>query len=241
MEIGASDILSIAAILGSVYTYFRTKKKIDKQQLDTIEENKQYKKRTATSKIKNTVLILSLLFSIAALCLSLFRCPPITYDWMAVIVSVLSLLTTVLLGWQIFSLFNINKIKDDFKKEKVSIFKDQIEVRVGMNVTMFEFMVRENYKPGIFKYGVFLLKQFNQLGDYEAASAYVEAMIAFGKGGLEMSYFDKSALWSDFHSCPDLHKVAKIEILEKMIMDIKVLPNGNADSYLKYRDRKSPI
>lgn len=75
MEIELSDILSIAAIIGSIYTYFRTKKKIDKQQLDTIEENKQYKKRTATSKIKNTVLILSLLFSIAALCLSLFRCP----------------------------------------------------------------------------------------------------------------------------------------------------------------------
>ena len=192
-------------------------------------------------KLKNIAIAISLLCSISALCLSLFRCTPISFDWMAVMVSILSLLTTVLLGWQIFSLFNINKIKDDFKKEKGSILKDQIEVRVGMNVTMFEFMVRENYKPGIFKYGVFLLKQFNQLGDYEAASAYVEAMIAFGKGGLEMSYFDKSALWSDFHSCPDLHKVAKIEILEKMIMDIKVLPNGNADSYLKYRDRKSPI
>ena len=47
MEIELSDILSIAAIIGSIYTYFRTKKKIDKQQLAineyTIEKNKKEK------------------------------------------------------------------------------------------------------------------------------------------------------------------------------------------------------
>jgi hypothetical protein len=192
-------------------------------------------------KLKNIALAISLLCSISALCLSLFRCTPISFDWMAVMVSILSLLTTVLLGWQIFSLFNINKIKEEFKDKTVSIAKDQIETRIGINVTMFEFMVRQNHKPGIFKYGIFLLKQFTQLEDYEAASAYVMAMIEIGKGGLEMSYFEKSALNSDLHSCTNLSKVKKIEVLEKIIMDIKVLPEGNRDSFFKYRDRKSPV
>lgn len=56
MEIGVSDILSIAAILGSIYTYFRTKKKIDKQQLAineyTIEKNRKEKQESLRANLR---------------------------------------------------------------------------------------------------------------------------------------------------------------------------------------------
>ena len=56
MEIELSDILSIAAIIGSIYTYFRTKKKIDKQQLAineyTIEKNKKEKQESLRANLR---------------------------------------------------------------------------------------------------------------------------------------------------------------------------------------------
>lgn len=56
MKIGVSDILSIAAILGSIYTYFRTKKKIDKQQLAineyTIEKNRKEKQESLRANLR---------------------------------------------------------------------------------------------------------------------------------------------------------------------------------------------
>lgn len=56
MEIGASDILSIAAILGSIYTYFRTKKKIDDQQMVinqyTIDKNKKEKEESLQANLR---------------------------------------------------------------------------------------------------------------------------------------------------------------------------------------------
>lgn len=56
MEIGVSDILSIAAILGSIYTYFRTKKKIDDQQMVinqyTIDKNKKEKEESLQANLR---------------------------------------------------------------------------------------------------------------------------------------------------------------------------------------------
>ena len=56
MEIELSDILSITAIIGSIYTYFGTKKKIDKQQLAineyTIEKNKKEKQESLRANLR---------------------------------------------------------------------------------------------------------------------------------------------------------------------------------------------
>ena len=51
-----SDILSIAAIVGSIYTYFRTKKKIDNQQLAineyTIEKNRKERQESLRANLR---------------------------------------------------------------------------------------------------------------------------------------------------------------------------------------------
>lgn len=54
---------------------------------------------------QSTTIIISIatmLVSVAALCISLLRCEPITMDWMGVLVVVLSFLVTLVLGWNIY-------------------------------------------------------------------------------------------------------------------------------------------
>jgi hypothetical protein len=45
--------------------------------------------------------ILSLIVSIVALCIAIVRCEPIEANWYAILITVLGLLVTVLIGWQI--------------------------------------------------------------------------------------------------------------------------------------------
>lgn len=62
--------------------------------------------------------VVSAMLSISAVCISLLRCEPITMDWMGVLVGVLSFLVTILLGWQIYTLIDIQKIQKDVKRNK---------------------------------------------------------------------------------------------------------------------------
>lgn len=77
-----------------------------------------------------TVCTISLLISIAALCISYFRCDPITMDWMGVLVGVLSFLVTVLLGWQIYALFDIREIQKEVKRNKAEV-NQNMEKKMG--------------------------------------------------------------------------------------------------------------
>ena len=73
---------------------------------------------------KRTTIILfviSCTFSMSALCVSLLRCEPMTADWMGILVGVLSFLVTILLGWQIYTLIDIQKIQKDVKRNKAEI------------------------------------------------------------------------------------------------------------------------
>ena len=49
------------------------------------------------------------IISIAAVCFVLLRCEPFEADWMAILVGILSLLTTSLIGWQIYRTIELNR------------------------------------------------------------------------------------------------------------------------------------
>lgn len=46
-----------------------------------------------------------------AVCVAAWRSPELSFDYQGVVVGVLSLLVTVLIGWQIYTLFNIRSIQ----------------------------------------------------------------------------------------------------------------------------------
>lgn len=61
---------------------------------------------------REILLIISILLSITAISVSVLRCSPISFDYMGVLVGILSLLVTALLGWNIYALIDMRGVKD---------------------------------------------------------------------------------------------------------------------------------
>lgn len=78
----------------------------------------------------------SVLLSIASICISLLRSEPLTWDGMSALVGILSLLVTLLLGWQIYTFIDIeNKIKRTIKEEFDKKAKDVYIAIIGNTLT----------------------------------------------------------------------------------------------------------
>lgn len=81
-----------------------------------------------SNKIVIVISTISLIVSVVAICLVLMRCEPIETEWAAIEVTVLSVLVTLLLGWQIWSVVGfekrVNNINDRIDKQVVKIASD---------------------------------------------------------------------------------------------------------------------
>lgn len=81
-----------------------------------------------SNKIVITISTISLIVSVVAICLAIMRCEPIEAEWAAVEVTVLSVLVTLLLGWQIWSVVGfekrVNSINDRIDKQVIKIAND---------------------------------------------------------------------------------------------------------------------
>lgn len=82
----------------------------------------------------------ALLISIAALGLggyAVFVCDKrIEADWMAILIGILALLTTILIGWQILAIWNIRDIQKEIKEERNAIILKSEENEVEINATL---------------------------------------------------------------------------------------------------------
>ncbi|MBQ7042651.1 MAG: hypothetical protein IJN66_08105 [Muribaculaceae bacterium] len=58
---------------------------------------------------------IAIVMSVASLIIVLCRIEPITIDWMGILVGILGLLTSVLLGWQVFSIINLRRMESELK------------------------------------------------------------------------------------------------------------------------------
>ena len=73
----------------------------------------------------NCLSIAAIICSVVAICVSLPSAPELGIDYIGVIVGILSLLVTMLIGWQIWNAMTIEKkISDEVKKVKDSISKE---------------------------------------------------------------------------------------------------------------------
>lgn len=67
--------------------------------------------------------IISMVFGIISICISAWRSPELSFDYQGVIVGVLSMLVTVLIAWNIYSLIDIKRIKEELIASKnMSVF-----------------------------------------------------------------------------------------------------------------------
>lgn len=73
----------------------------------------------------NCLSIAAIICSIVAICVSLPSAPELGFDYIGVIVGILSLLVTMLIGWQIYNVIAIDKkIRDEVNKAKGSFIKE---------------------------------------------------------------------------------------------------------------------
>lgn len=56
-----------------------------------------------------TISVISLVVSLISVSCVLLRCEPMTMDWMGMLVGILSLLVTILIGWQIYNVLQVEK------------------------------------------------------------------------------------------------------------------------------------
>lgn len=69
--------------------------------------------------------VIAIIFSITAICLAYTNAKPLSWDIAGVLVSILSILVTVLIGWQIYTIMDIGKRIDNQVNIKISEYKDQ--------------------------------------------------------------------------------------------------------------------
>lgn len=73
----------------------------------------------------NCLSIAAIICSVVAICVSLPSAPELGIDYIGVIVGILSLLVTMLIGWQIWNVIAIDKkVKDEVKQVSKSFAKD---------------------------------------------------------------------------------------------------------------------
>lgn len=73
----------------------------------------------------------SALISVTSACFVFARCAPITADWMGILVGILSLLVTVLLGWNIYTAIQLNEIMN----KKIEEAQKKAERRINLSLT----------------------------------------------------------------------------------------------------------
>lgn len=185
------------------------------------------------------VSIVAITLSILALCISLFRCSPITYDWMGVLVGILALLTTVLLGWQIYSVINLEQLKNSLQTKMLSIEKEKIISMISVNSAMFTYYYKTGDVYEGYKYAIFVTKGFSSLNEYEKAAIMVKSAIEIAPKEFSLSHFHKSTLLSLFYGVPHADKIRGMNELEKILFNIKVTGDNN-ETFLSYRDNFTP-
>lgn len=99
---------------------------------------------------RNAVGLIAIVISIIAISVALVYKQPITADWLGVLVGILSLLIMMLIGWNIYSVIDLNKIRHDTEKinKELETRVNNIESKVKADMT-YEMLTISNFYQSI--------------------------------------------------------------------------------------------
>jgi hypothetical protein len=144
------------------------------------QPNKFERKRNHTLIIAVAAIIISL----SAICLVLFRIEPITYDWMGVLVGILSMLVVILIGWQIYAFIDINSKKGDLEalSDAVSInAQKNMAASENTNWMIYHYLLLGKDPLGLaFKFlyhGILCLYHTSQYGDIKTCNVIIKGLL----------------------------------------------------------------
>ena len=94
----------------------------------------------------NCLSIAAIICSVVAICVSLPSAPELGMDYIGAIVGILSLLVTMLIGWQIWNVIAIDKkVKDEVKQVSKSFAKDIKEIKDESEISTKKILYKAEY------------------------------------------------------------------------------------------------
>lgn len=94
----------------------------------------------------NCLSIAAIICSVVAICVSLPSAPELGIDYIGVIVGILSLLVTMLIGWQIWNVIAIDKkVKDEVKQVSKSFAKDIKKIKDESEISTKKILYKAEY------------------------------------------------------------------------------------------------
>ena len=144
--------------------------------------------------ISLSISLLSLVVSVGCLCHVLPR--ELGIDYLGWIVGVLALLTTILLGWQIFSLFNIKRIEESIRNKEADIYlRSEINLAEFHNAMLIMYSAKNNRTAvdqyQIFNHGLSSIVHNSRTQRFDLCSQVVSFLVS------ESEYLTKRQLSSD--------------------------------------------
>ncbi|MCL1671760.1 hypothetical protein [Elizabethkingia ursingii] len=183
---------------------------------------------------KNLLSKIALIVSLASLFFVIFRIKPIVWDWMAILVGILSLLVTVLLGWQLYQIFNINKIEEKLKHE-LDVFRGETEgaLLLMYNSSLDTYRLNKDHMNFI-NITIHCVEKALKLGNLGIANGLANQAIDIYPNGIGMSNFYKSIIVTSFYAVKGWNKLDRYREFEDLVLNKITITEQVNKSQLDY-------
>ena len=165
----------------------------------------------------------AVLISLVAICVACPHKAELGFDYQGVIVGVLSLLVTILIGWQIYSMIDAKNVISNIRKEVefVAIAADrqahQLSAAVYGSLADF-YRYKDEFVYEYFYNSLLALKHHYDLKDIGACNAFVRVLNQRFPVNKHISNLQKSMLLNVMESIKDYNTITNMETLRNNII-----------------------
>ena len=204
------------------------------------ENSKTKNKENVIINIAMALSILAVIVSIPAIILAVPRASELDFDYYGVIIGILSLLVTVLIGWNIYSLIDVKAIqnaneelKKDIKRIASRIYVvernynnglEQIESTLGM---LFYYERRSSNNSVLAYQSIYhwlrAILMASEKENFDSCAGYVVSLLLCSKDLPAMSKDNKDLLLHTYNGITDKHKIQNINLVKKAIDSIVII------------------
>lgn len=182
---------------------------------------------------------IAIIVSIIAICIACPHVPELGFDYQGVIVGILALLVTMLIGWNIFSIIDIRKIRDELLTTKVSsVFNAEKNNAITCHaVSDYYYHVLLKSDPLGIEYQ-FLYYRISELfhvpniGDTETCNVIVKVLLEIIKSPEDIHILQscKDKLIGLLSMVNEKEKIIKYNELMSVIARLGTKPRDNSDN-----------
>lgn len=178
--------------------------------------------------------------AIAALCVAIARCEPITADWISVDIGILAALATCLVGWQIYTLIDLRNAQKSFRDMKNGLEKE-IFLRVADLYNDFasvyggqgDFFFRTCY---VLRRIIFLSKA----GEYKRCDDEIETLLFFAVDH-KLEVYKHKTVYSLLDQIENASKISKMRELREFIRKHYQLDEEDAKRHRLFEEFRAKI